>query len=102
PWQTLRAAGAGHDAERDLGQPEDGGAPGEPEVGGERQLAPAAKGVAAHRRDRHLRRGGQGVEGPCSTRSHAPNCPGSSPSISLTPAPAAKCLGPPVITTARY
>ena len=46
PGQPLGAAGAGDDAEQDLGLAEHGVLGGEPDVGAERELAPAAEGVA--------------------------------------------------------
>ena len=48
--QALRAAAAGDDAEQDLRLAEDGPLGGDPVVAGQRQLAPAAEGVAGRRR----------------------------------------------------
>jgi hypothetical protein len=64
PRQALCAPGARHDPQRHLGQAEDGGAAGEAEVGGERELAAAAERVAVDRGDRDLRGGRQRVESP--------------------------------------
>ena len=50
----MRAAGAGHDAELDLGLAELRVVPGDDDVAGHRQLAAAAQGEAAHRGDDRL------------------------------------------------
>ena len=61
--QPLRAAAAGDDAEQDLGLAEHGPLGRDAEVARQRQLAPAAEGVAADGGDHEPGDGGDGVEG---------------------------------------
>ena len=57
PRQPLRAAGAGQDAERHLGQANlPGAGAGDAQVGGHRHFEPAADAVPVQRRDHQLRR----------------------------------------------
>jgi hypothetical protein len=59
--QALRAAGAGHDADLDLGLAEARLVGGEDEVAHHRQLAAAAEGEAVHRGDHGLARAGDAL-----------------------------------------
>ena len=54
PGEPLGAAGAGDDAEQDLGLAEHGVLGGEPDVGAQRELAAAAERVAGDRGDDRL------------------------------------------------
>ena len=58
------SAGAGDDAEPDLGQSEGRGLPGDDEVAGQGQLAATAEGESAHRGDHRLGARGEQVEQP--------------------------------------
>ena len=62
PGQALGPAGAGDDAEQDLGLAEGGGLGRHPQVAGQGQLASAPEGVAGHGRDRRPGNAGNGVE----------------------------------------
>src|SRR5579875_2741149 len=55
PQRKLGAAAAGHQPDRHLGQAEDRGLAGHDQVAAQRELAPAAERVAAHRGDGRLR-----------------------------------------------
>ena len=61
--QALRAAGAGRDGQSDLGQAETRALGADADVAGERQLQPAAEGVALDRGDGRHGQIGQALEG---------------------------------------
>ena len=96
PGQPLRAAGAGDDAEQDLGLPDLGALAQHPEVGAEREFEPAAERVAGDRRHHRLgdvRHGGERRLQRGRPRRPSPGTP--SAAISLMSAPAAKTRSPP-------
>ncbi len=96
--QALRAAHAGHDAERDLGLAELGLVGGDDEVAHHRELAAAAEREARHRGDDRL----AGAAGTAPSRAkksatiHVDDR--SCSAISLMSAPAAKAFSEPVST----
>ena len=101
PGQPLGAAGAGDDAEQDLGLAELRVVGRDPDVGAQRELAAAAERVAGDGGDDGLGDPRDGGEADCSRRSARPCRCRTSSAISLMSAPAAKTFSPPYSTTAR-
>ena len=97
--QALRAAAAGDDAEQDLGLAEHGPLAGDAVVARQRQLAPAAEGVAGDGGDDEPRDRGDGVERVVEAGGDR-GAPRSASPNSVMSAPAAKIRSPPVTTTA--